>query len=197
VGVAVLPFLELFSPFKLNSNVFALTGYVGFFVLGSYLSTVHVRRQTLISFLIMGLVGTIAGTYGLAATVGGQEMYFFQQYFSPTVILTSVAAFLLLMTVKPPAPKADGKLAPAQKLIKLISVNTLGIFFIHVMIIESIELGYLGFSLNRTILNPIVEVPLLAAVVMFSSLGIIILLKKVPYLRRLVDGTSKFLGDSE
>lgn len=116
---------------------------------------------------------------------------------SPTVILTSVAAFLLLMTVKPPAPKADGKLAPTQKLIKLISVNTLGIFFIHVMIIESIELGYLGFSLNRTILNPVVEVLLLAAVVMFSSLGIIVLLKKVPYLRRLVDGTSKYLGDSE
>jgi surface polysaccharide O-acyltransferase-like enzyme len=145
----------------------------------------------------MGLVGTIAGTYGLAATVGGQEMYFFQQYFSPTVILTSVAAFLLLMTVKPPAPKADGKLSPMQKLIKLISVNTLGIFFIHVMIIESIELGYLGFSLNRAILNPIIEVPLLAAVVMFSSLAIIVLLKKVPYLRRLVDGTSKYLGDTE
>lgn len=197
VGVAVLPFLELFSPFKLNSNVFALTGYVGFFVLGSYLSTVHVQRRTLIFFLIFGLVGTIAGTYGLAATVGGQEMYFFQQYFSPTVILTSVAAFLLLMTVKPSQPKAGGKLAPAQKLIKLISVNTLGIFFIHVMIIESIELGYLGFSLNRTILNPIVEVPLLATVVLFSSLAIIILLKKVPYLRRLVDGTSKYLGDSE
>jgi surface polysaccharide O-acyltransferase-like enzyme len=113
------------------------------------------------------------------------------------VILTSVAAFLLLMTVTPPKPGADGKLAPAQKLIKLISVNTLGIFFVHVMIIESIELGYFGFSLNRAILNPVVEVPLLAAVVLFLSLGIIVLLKKVPYLRRLVDGTSKFLGDSD
>jgi len=55
------------------------------------------------------------------------------------------------------------------------------------MIIESIELGYFGFTINRYILNPIVEVPLLTVIVLFASLGIILLLKKVPYLKRLID----------
>jgi surface polysaccharide O-acyltransferase-like enzyme len=194
VGVAILPFFGLFSIFELNSNVFALTGYVGFFVLGSYLSTVHVRRRTLVVFLVLGVALTALGTYALAATVGGAEMYFFQQYFSPTIILASVAAFLLLMTIKPPAPKPDGRPSKIHKLIKCISVNTLGIFFIHVMIIESIERGYLGFTLNSTILDPIIEVPLLTVFVLFLSLAIIILLKKVPYLKRLIDGTSQYLG---
>jgi surface polysaccharide O-acyltransferase-like enzyme len=98
------------------------------------------------------------------------------------------------MTIKPPAPKPDGRPSKIHKLIKCISVNTLGIFFIHVMIIESIERGYLGFTLNSTILDPIIEVPLLTVFVLFLSLAIIILLKKVPYLKRLIDGTSQYLG---
>jgi hypothetical protein len=46
-------------------------------------------------FLLLGVALTAIGTYALAATIGGTEMYFFQQYFSPTIILTSVATFLL------------------------------------------------------------------------------------------------------
>ena len=95
--------------------------------------------------------------------------------------------FLLLFTIKPSSAQADSNPSIANKLIKLISQNTLGIFFIHVMIIESIELGYFGFTINRYILNPIIEVPLLTVIVLFVSLGIILLLKKIPYLKRLID----------
>jgi surface polysaccharide O-acyltransferase-like enzyme len=197
IGVAVLPFLKLFSIYSLNSNVFTMTGYVGFFVLGSYLSTVHARRRTLAVLMAVGVALTAMGTYWLAATVGGSGMYFFQQYFSPTVILASVAAFLLFMTIKPPAPHKDGRPTKLHKLIKVISVNTFGIFFIHVMIIESIQLGYFGFAINRAMLDPIIEVPILTVIVLFTSLGIIILLKKIPYLKRLVDGTSQYLGGSD
>lgn len=197
VGVAIIPFLSLFSIYKLNDNVFALTGYVGFFVLGSYLSTVHIRRRTLGVLFISGVALTALGTYALAATKGGTEMYFLQQYFSPTIILASVSAFLLLMTIKPPTIQKDSSPSKVNKLIKLISVNTLGIFFIHVMIIESIQLGYFGFTMNRTTLNPVIEVPLLTAIVLFASLGIILLLKKIPYLKRLIDGTSEHLGGEE
>jgi surface polysaccharide O-acyltransferase-like enzyme len=114
-------------------------------------------------------------------------MYFFQQYFSPTILLTSTMVFLLLLTSKPPSTQKDAHPSIISRLIQLISENTLGIFFIHVMIIESIQKGYLGFTLNRTILNPIVEVPILTIIVMFISLGIILLLKKIPYLKRLID----------
>ena len=55
------------------------------------------------------------------------------------------------------------------------------------MIIESIQLGYFGFSINRYILDPIIEIPLLTAIVLLVSLAIILLLKKIPYLKRLID----------
>jgi len=187
LGVAIIPFFSLFTIFQLNTNVFAITGYIGFFVLGTYLSTVEMRRSTLSLFIILGVALTAVSTYVLAATVGGAEMYFFQQYFSPTIILASVMVFLLLLTVKPPSLQKENSLSKVHKLIKVISENTLGIFFIHVMIIESIQHGYLGFAINRNTLNPIIEVPLLTAIVLFVSLAIILLLKKVPYLNRLID----------
>jgi surface polysaccharide O-acyltransferase-like enzyme len=186
IGVAVLPFFGLLSPFELNSNVFVLTGYVGFFVLGTYLSTVEMRRSTLSIFVILGVVLTAFGTYVLAAAVGGSEMYFFQQYFSPTILLASVTLFLLLLTVKPPSVQKENSPSPVHRLIKVISENTLGIFFIHVMIIESIQQGYFGFAINRNTLNPIIEVPLLTALVLFISLAIILLLKRVPYLKKII-----------
>ena len=95
--------------------------------------------------------------------------------------------FLLLLTIKPPSvQKEDQTRSKVNKLIKLISQNTLGIFFIHVMIIESIQKGYFGFAINRDTLNPIIEVPLLTVIVLFASLAIILILKKVPYIKRLI-----------
>jgi surface polysaccharide O-acyltransferase-like enzyme len=189
VGVAVLPFFGLFTTYQLNANVFTITGYVGFFVLGTYLSTVQIRSRTLSILIILGMALTAIGTYALAATVGGPEMYFFQQYFSPTVILTSMMVFLLLLRIKPPQILKETDLSnppKVNKLVKLISQNTLGIFFIHVMIIESIQKGYLGFTINQDTLNPIIEAPLLTAIVLFASLAIILILKRVPYLKRLI-----------
>ena len=186
LGVAIIPFFSLFTIFQLNSNVFALTGYIGFFVLGTYLSTVEMRRSTLSIFIILGVASTAICTYVIAATMGGADMYFFQQYFSPTIILASVTVFLLLLTVKPPPLQKETRPSAIHKLIKLISENTLGIFFIHVMIIESIQRGYFGFAINRTTISPIIEVPLLTAIVLFASLGIILLLKKIPYMKKLI-----------
>ena len=85
-----------------------------------------------------------------------------------------------------PPQEQERKPSIRQKLIKIISVNTLGIFLIHVMINESIQKGFLGFTINRDILNPIIQVPLLAMVVLLISLAIIVLAKKVPYFNRLI-----------
>ncbi len=139
----------------------------------------------LIVLMLLGISLTAIGTYVLAAT-GGTDMYFFQEYISPTVILTSVMLFLLLLTLKSPSPQQDFGLSRRDKLIKAISDNTLGIYFLHVIVLESIQNGYFGFALNRNTLNPIIEVPLMTVIVLFVSLGIVILLKKIPYLDKLI-----------
>jgi surface polysaccharide O-acyltransferase-like enzyme len=197
-SVAVLPLLGLFGPYYLDSIVLTIPEYVGFFLLGAFLLTVQKRsRSSLAIFMTVGLALTAIGTYALAATVGGGTMYFFQQYISPTMILASVMLFLLLNTVQPPIPnqiltnqkETKGKVSRHPRvawLLHKISENTLPIFLFHVIILECLQKGYFGFTLNGNTLNSIIGVPIAAALTLFICLGIIIPLKKVPILKRLI-----------
>jgi len=186
LSVTLTPFLSLLSPFVPNKNVFVMTSYVGYFILGIYLSSVQIRRRTALSFMLIGTTLTALGTYLLAASNTGGSIYFFQEYLSPTVIFASVMAFLFLQTIKPPAASQEGKPSLLNKFLKVISQNTLGIYFVHVMIIESIQWGFFGFTLNRETLNPIIEIPLLMTITLLISIGIILALKKVPKLKNFV-----------
>ena len=186
LGVAIIPFFGLFTTYQLSSNVFTIAGYVGYFVLGTYLLTVQIRRSTLSIFMILGIALTAIGTYVLAATVGGAETYFFQDYFSPTLILASVMVFLLILTIQPLSVQKVIPPSSGNKLIKVISENSLSLFLFHVMILLSLQRGYFGFAINGNTINSIVGVPLNTVITLFISLGIIILLKKVPYLKKLI-----------
>jgi surface polysaccharide O-acyltransferase-like enzyme len=186
LGVAIIPVFGLLTTYQLSSDVFTITGYVGYFVLGTYLLTVQIRRLTLSIFMILGIALTAISTYVLAATVGGGEMYFFQGYFSPTLILASVMVFLLLLTIQPPSVQKVTRPSTGNKLIKVISENSLALFLFHVMILESLQRGYFGFAINGNTINSIIGVPLMTVIVLFVSLAIILLLKKIPYLKKLI-----------
>jgi surface polysaccharide O-acyltransferase-like enzyme len=185
-GVAIIPVFSLVTTYTLNSDVFAITGYVGYFVLGTYLLMVQVHRSTLSIFMIIGIALSAIGTYILASTVGGGETYFFQEYFSPTLILASIMVFMLLLTIPPLSVQKVTNLSAGNKLIKAISENSLSLFLFHVMILESLQRGYFGFAINGNTINSIIGVPLNTVITLFVSLGIIILLKKVPYLKKLI-----------
>ena len=191
LGAAIVPFAGLLTTYHLDSDVLTITGYVGYFVLGAYLLTVRIRRSTLLIFMSLGLALTVIGTYVMAATVGGGKMYFFQEYLSPTMILASVMLFLLLNTIQPPSnqtetnPKVPGQ-PKARKLLSVISQNTLPIFLFHVMILEALQKGYFGFTLNGNTVNSIIGVPLITVVTLFICLAVIIPLKKIPVLKRLI-----------
>jgi surface polysaccharide O-acyltransferase-like enzyme len=72
------------------------------------------------------------------------------------------------------------------RLLSLISENTLAIYLFHVMVIESLQLGFFGFTLSSNTLNSIVEVPLISVITLFICLGVIVPLKKIPVVKRLI-----------
>ena len=145
----------------------------------------QVRRKTLLTFLFLGLTLTAVGTYLIAATFGGPLTYFFQDYFSPTVILASVALFLLLITIQAPSGQTESRHPKIRLLLRKISQNTLPIYLLHVMIIESIQRGYFGFTIYSDTMNSI-GVPLISVITFLICLGVIIPLKKILVLKRLI-----------
>ncbi|MGA2681349.1 MAG: acyltransferase family protein [Candidatus Bathyarchaeia archaeon] len=206
LGATVVPTVALVTPLHLDTNVLTITGYVGYFILGAYLLTIQISRSKLALYTVVGIALTAIGTYVIAATVGGTEMYFFQGYLSPTLILAACSLFLLLIAAQgstsvqpfqaPSSPEKDLNLkkissnppgnSKARKLLRLISVNTLPLYLFHVMVLETIQKGYLGFAFNGNTINSVIGVPLNTVITLFVSLGIIVGLKKVPYLKKLV-----------
>ena len=206
LGAAIVPTIALVTSLHLDTNVLTITGYVGYFILGAYLLTVQISRSKLALYTAVGVTLTAIGTYVIAATVGGTEMYFFQGYLSPTLIFAAASLFLLLIVVQSP-PSTQAFAVPSatenyfkpkeicaeppceskgRKLLRLISVNTLALYLFHVMVLETIQKGYLGFAINGNTINSVVGVPLNTVIVLFVSLGIIVGLKKVPVLKKLV-----------
>ena len=113
----------------------------------------------------------------------GQD-YFFFDYLSVNVILASVTMFMLLS--KFPADWPKNKHPFFQLLVHAISKNTLPIYLFHLIIMETLQRGYLGFKLSLTTMNPIIGVPIVTAVTLLVTLGLILLMKKVPGLRIII-----------
>jgi surface polysaccharide O-acyltransferase-like enzyme len=186
LGAILVPLPGLFGAYHLDSNIFIIPLWVGYFVLGLYLLKVQVRRSTLLAFLLLGLTLTAVGTYFMAANFGGALTYFFQDYFSPTMILASAALFMLLNTFQAPSNKTESRHPKVSWILRKISENTLPLYLLHVMIIESLQRGYLGFTLSSNTMNSIIEVPLISVATLFICLAVIIPMKKIPGVKRII-----------
>jgi hypothetical protein len=56
-----------------------------------------------------------------------------------------------------------------------------------VMVLESLQKGYLGFKISMNTLNPIVEIPLITMVTLFICFLIVFILKKIPVLKDIAE----------
>jgi surface polysaccharide O-acyltransferase-like enzyme len=185
IGVVVVPLAQIVVSDSLISAVFLLGGFIGYFVLGIYLQNIKLRSALLYVLLILGIASTVFGIWLMYYPLNalGHNNYFFD-YLAINVIIGSAALFLILLKFRPDWPGTNH--AAASKVVQAISRNTLPIFLFHVIILETFERGLLGFKLSFTTLNPIIEIPLLAALTFLITLGLVLLMKKVPVLRKLI-----------
>jgi surface polysaccharide O-acyltransferase-like enzyme len=185
IAVALITIFHLITGFSIDNSLFLLGGYIGYFILGVYLMGIQVKTKILQRLLIASIIWTIIGSWLMAYpfhSVG--QYYFFFYTSSANVIIASVAVFMLLS--KYPRDWPGSNHPRFSRLIHAISVNTLPIFFFHVIILESLNKGFLGFKMSLMVITPVVEIPLATATTLFLTLGLILLMKKVPILRKLI-----------
>jgi surface polysaccharide O-acyltransferase-like enzyme len=189
VGTAIIPLLTLYAQLSpetvwFKQTVFILSGMIGYFVLGAYVTKFRLRSSILYLLLIVSLLWTIVGTYILVGTMGEAYSQFFYDASSFNVIIASAALFLLLASI--PSQAVEIKLPKANSLLKVISKNTLSIYFFHIMVLEALQQGYLGFKISVTTMNPIIEIPLITVVTLPICLAVIVPLKRIPYVKRII-----------
>jgi surface polysaccharide O-acyltransferase-like enzyme len=184
VGTAVIPLLTLFGSYYMNANFFIFTGWIGYYVLGIYLTTVDIKRLWLYAGVIGGLLWTIGGSYLIVATLGERFSQFFYDGFSINMIVASASLFLLLLTVSPVALQA--KYPRFSRVLKVVGANTLPIFLFHVIVLESLQYGFFSFTLSITSMNPFIAIPLSTFLTLLICLAVIVPLKRVPYVKKLI-----------
>jgi peptidoglycan/LPS O-acetylase OafA/YrhL len=183
VGTVITPFIQTFTDFAFNPLMFVFTDWVGYFLLGIYL--INTKMRPVFAYLAagVGLFIAILGAWIVTATVGEQYTGFFHGYLSFNIIIASGALFLLLISIPQSRVESQGK--RVNSIIRWIGQNTLPIYVVHIIVLESLQMGLLGFTLPYTG-TLIVDAPFIAAVVLGFSIAIIYPLKKIPYLKNFI-----------
>ena len=184
LGTAVIPLLNLQTSFSLDSNLFVFVGWIGYFLLGAFLKSVKIKTLFFCTLLSVGWILTMIATYFITASVGGLSSYFFYDYLSANVIMASVGLFMLLYRI--PRRQLENISIRLKWLIHKIGQNTLSIFMLHVIILESFQKGFFGFKISVTTINPAIEIPLITGVTLFVCLGIIWSAKKIPFVEKII-----------
>lgn len=186
LAVAVVPIIQLVGFYTFYTLVFLIIGWIGYFALGAYLHRVKIHSILLYSVLGCSFVWTIFGTWVMnypLAYMGNKDFFF--DYLTANVILGSITLFMILIKIRPSDWPGKNH-STLRNLVKVIGQNTLPIFLLHVIILESLQRGFFGFTLSAHTLDPAIEIPLIAVVTFFITVGLILVMRKVPGLRKLI-----------
>jgi surface polysaccharide O-acyltransferase-like enzyme len=189
VWASVLPMLEGIFGVDLPAVTADPTSplhFAGYYLLGFALRdrAFAERRERAMAWLavLVGFTGTALGTYQQTIVSGAgafDDTYY--EYLSSNVVLMAVGVFAL-------SPSTTVWLATArrQKTVLALASAALGIYLVHVMVLEVVKSGALGFALTPTSAHPAVAVPLLALLVYSVSLAIVMIMRRTPGLRAVV-----------
>lgn len=187
VGLAVLPIITRFTGLEFGIEVMVATGFVGFYVLGYALKPVVLDRRG-IRLAIAAIVGCVAftqlATHALTVARGGLFDNFWVRNESINIIALAVSVFLLLKSLDWDALFA--RVRGLRFVLMGISTNSLGIYFVHVLVIETLALGWLHVTLDGQSFLPVLAIPAVSALVLVISAVITVALKRIPVVRAIV-----------
>lgn len=165
-------------PFKtvlgFNIGLYYFSGYLGYLILGYYLSqcNFHQFRFINISIFILFIVGfliTFFGTYLLTEESKAFNGSFYE-YLTPNVLFMSIAVFVF-------GKNLIIKNVLLLKIIYLINKFSFGIFLIHVLILILLR----KINIYWDSLQPFFSIPLTVIICLVISLAIVFIINKFPY----------------
>jgi len=148
-----------------------------------YLQNTKVRSSIIYLAASLGLLVAVLGSWFITTLYGEQYTGFFHGYLSFNMIIASAALFLILIGI--PRTKVESGNGTFNRLLHWIGQNTLPIYLVHIIVLESLHLGLLGFFLPYTH-DLLIDVPVVAFVTFVLSSTIIYVLKKIPHVSKLM-----------
>ncbi|MFP7176823.1 acyltransferase [Priestia filamentosa] len=155
--------------------------YVGYFILGYYLSHYEIpikwRRMSYIG-IVIGLFSTFVGTYLATLQTKGVLNEFWYEDQSPNVLLVSIGLFIFF---RYQLTKREMKI---PYLAQLINTSSFGIYLIHILVIRVLyDSVIMKLFLN---LHAFIAIPISILIVVCISSITDFIIKKIPVVKKLV-----------
>ncbi len=167
------PWAVLFDKSLSNFNFTIFQGFAGYLVLGAYASGTRLRAPAGWALFGCGVTCTMVGSYLASVWVGHPSELFFD-YLSPFVVMAAYGLFAVFMNMRQ---------GPPSELVSTVGACTLGIYGLHVFIIDPV-FESLEFSPWNG--EPWTAVPLVSACVFLVSLLVVYLLRLFRPLRYVI-----------
>lgn len=165
--------------FTVEIELFFVTHYIGYFVLGYYLFTYDIQanwRKLIYAGGVLGWLTTFVMTYVESLQVDGPIEEFWYDEHTPNVMLMTIALFTLFKYTKIGTMQVPW-------IGNVISETSFGIYLIHVFVMQTILEKFDFVWLNA---HPIIGIPYQVTLVLAISILLVMGIKKVPGLRRII-----------
>lgn len=176
--ISFIPVINHFTALDIPNYVKAASSYIGFFVLGYYLNTYGMKKTMRRSIYILALLGfviTAVGTFYATAGNNGHFDGIFYDYYRPNVILEALGVYLFFQE-----RMKNYKNTKSSRLIVQLSNASFGVYLLH-PIIRNFFFGYINIQSHT-----IFAVAGVALLTLLSSFLLILLLRKVPVIKKII-----------
>jgi len=185
VGTAVLPLWSWWGGPSIGVPVLVVSTYVGYLLAGTWLATTPLSRRTAWELVLLFLLAAVWTIVTTARLTGDEHLnVILYSYDRPNVIVMALVAFVLLTQPQPAAWVARHPVTLA--LVRALAASSYGIYLLHPLLLDLLGSGVLGVRISGASLPPFVGIPALAAGLLFVSLGVMTVARRVPVLGRVV-----------
>lgn len=188
IWAGVLPMLERllgaetwYSPGRDNSPLML----VGYFLLGYLLKDLVPRPRVAAALALCYLLAvalTAVLTFVLTRAAQGELEPLFYEYYSLNVAFMATAIFLLGATTA----RRDSGDSRIARLWQFLSPRVFGVYLVHVLVLDLLKEGTLGFTLDHGTGHAAIAVPGLAVAAFLISLAFVLVLERIPLIRRVL-----------
>jgi surface polysaccharide O-acyltransferase-like enzyme len=167
--------------FHLSIELFYVTDYVGYFLLGYYLNQYEIpKRWRILSYIgaSIGFIGTFFGTYYYTLKGKGILNDYWYGYFSPTVLLSAIGLFLWFQYHFKEVER------PLPRMFQWVNSASLGVYILHYWLMNNFL--WMVFPEVKTYFHPLISLPINLGITVFISTVLSMILKKIPLVKKLI-----------
>jgi len=162
------------SAYNFEWNLWYILGYLGYLVLGYYLSIINTKHKivTILAGFVffIGVFITAYGTFYFTETDGFFHKLYYS-YLTPNVLLMTASIFVLMQNLN---INLSGVL---KKTRDLIDKHSYGIYLSHVLVLNYLIM----YGIDWDLIHPLIGIPLTTIITLSVSVAIVYLIRKIPF----------------